>query len=296
MNNIKNLKEEKDAAILAHYYVDEEIQKNADFVGDSFFLAQIAQKLNNKRIVMAGVYFMGESIKILNPDKKVLMVDKVATCPMVNMISVEKIKKIREMYDDIAVVCYINSSAEIKAHCDVCVTSSNALKIVKKLKEKNIFFVPDGNLGAYIAKEVHDKNIILNDGYCPVHNDIRIEDLISLKRMHIKAKVLAHPENRQEVLSLADYVGSTSGIIKEAGGNLDEYIIATEKGIDAKLKELYTNKKFYYLDNCICDNMKLLNMNKLISTLEKDENEVFVNSEVAKKAFISLERMLELGA
>lgn len=296
MNNLKELKEEKDAVILAHYYVDEEIQKVADYVGDSFFLAQIAQKLNNTRIVMAGVYFMGESIKILNPEKKVLMVDKLATCPMVDMINVKKIEDMRKKYKDLAVVCYINSSAEIKAHCDVCVTSSNALKIVKKLNEKNIFFVPDGNLGKYIARKVHDKNIILNDGYCPVHNNIKREDVLKLKDLHKNAKILAHPENREEVLELADYIGSTSGIIKEADGDDDEYIIITEKGIDAKLKELYQNKRFYYVDNAICHNMKRLSLDKLITTLENDENEVFVDEKISKKAIISLKRMLELGA
>ena len=178
---LKKLKEERDAVILAHYYVDEEIQAVADYIGDSFFLAQKATELKEETIVMAGVYFMGESVKILNPSKNVLMPDLGADCPMAHMVSVEKIKEIRDKYDDLAVVTYINSTAEIKAYSDICVTSSNAAKIVNKLEEKNIFFVPDKNLGAYIKKSLPDKNVILNDGYCPVHDEIDIEDVKAYK-------------------------------------------------------------------------------------------------------------------
>lgn len=295
MNKLDLLKKEKDAVILAHYYVDEEIQKNADYVGDSFYLAQVAQKLKNKTIVMAGVYFMAESVKILNPDKTVLLVDKMASCPMVDMISVEKIDEMKSKYDDLAVVCYINSSAKIKANVDICVTSSNALKIVNSLDQKNIFFVPDGNLGEYIAKNVKDKNIILNDGYCPVHNNITDKKVKDLMDMHPNAKVLAHPECKKEVIDLADFVGSTKGIINEPANGGDEFIIVTEKGVSAKLFELYPDKKFYFIDDFICSDMKLLNMEKLIDALENNKNEVFVEEEIAKKALIPLEKMLEMG-
>ena len=220
-DRIKKLQKEKDVAILAHYYVDGEVQEIADYVGDSFYLAKTATKLKNKTIIMAGVYFMGESIKILNPEKTVHMVDVYADCPMAHMITIKKIKEMREKYDDLAVVCYINSTAEIKAYCDVCITSSNAVKIVSKLKEKNIFIVPDGNLASYIAKQVKNKNIILNEGYCCVHNLVHLENVIKLKNEYPNAKVLAHPECKEKILNLADYIGSTSGIIEEAlkGGN-----------------------------------------------------------------------------
>lgn len=295
MNKLDLLKKEKDAVILAHYYVDKEIQENADYVGDSLYLAQVAQKLKNKTIVMAGVYFMAESVKILNPDKTVLLVDKMASCPMVNMISAEKIGEMRSKYDDLAVVCYINSSAEIKSNVDVCVTSSNALKIVSSLDEKNIFFVPDKNLGEYIAKNVKDKNIILNDGYCPVHNKITAKKVKDLMDMHPDAKVLAHPECKKEVLDLADFVGSTKGIINEPANGGDEFIIVTEKGVSAKLFELYKDKKFYFIDDFICNDMKLINMEKLIDALENNKNEVFVEEKIAKRALIPLEKMLRMG-
>lgn len=296
MSNLERLKKDEDAVILAHYYVDEEIQKVADHVGDSFYLAQTAQNLTNNKIIMAGVYFMGESVKILNPDKKVFMVDSEAGCPMVDMVTVESIKEMRSKYDDLAVVCYINSSAEIKANCDVCVTSSNALKIVEKLEEKNIFFVPDRNLGSFIAKNIKDKNIILNDGCCPVHDKIRAEDVKKLKKMHKNAKVMVHPECRPEVIALADYVGSTKGIILESGKGGDEFIIVTEVGISAKLKELYPDKKFYFVEDFICEDMKLLNTDKLIDVINNEKNEVFVDEDIAKKALKPLKRMLIMGA
>ena len=207
------LKREKDTAVLAHYYVDEKIQKLADYIGDSFYLAQLATNLKEKNIVMAGVYFMGESIKIINPEKNVHMVNIKADCPMAHMVTVDKIKEMKSKVEDLAVVCYINSTAEIKAYSDVCVTSSNAVKIVKSLSEKNIFFIPDGNLARYVATKVPEKNIIPNDGYCPVHNDVTVEKINAMKRKHKNALVLAHPECREEVLAIADYVGSTSWII-----------------------------------------------------------------------------------
>lgn len=296
-DRIKELKQNEDAIILAHYYVDGEIQKIADYVGDSFYLAQVAKKLNNRTIVIAGVYFMGESVKILNPDKTVRMVDIKADCPMAHMVTVEKIKEMREKYDDLAVVCYINSTAEIKSHCDICVTSSNAVNIVSQLKEKNIFFVPDQNLGAYVARFVKEKNIILNDGYCPVHNKIRANELEDLKIKYKKAKVLCHPECREEVLALSDYIGSTKGIIQEVGKYKDEneFIIVTEEGISSELFSKYPTKKFYYLNDFVCDDMKMPTFEKLESTLKNKENEIFVDEDIAKKALVALNRMLELG-
>jgi len=255
-DRIKKLQKEKDVAILAHYYVDGEVQEIADYVGDSFYLAKTATKLKNKTIIMAGVYFMGESIKILNPEKTVHMVDVYADCPMAHMITIKKIKEMREKYDDLAVVCYINSTAEIKAYCDVCITSSNAVKIVSKLKEKNIFIVPDGNLAA---------------------------------------KVLAHPECKEEILNLADYIGSTSGIIEEALKGGDEFIIVTERGIQHKIYEKAPNKKLYFADTLICKSMKKNTLEKIEKILLEGGDELEVDDEIAKKALIPLERMLELA-
>lgn len=290
---LKKLKEERDAVILAHYYVDEEIQAVADYIGDSFFLAQKATELKEETIVMAGVYFMGESVKILNPSKNVLMPELGADCPMAHMVSVEKIKEMREAYDDLAVVTYINSTAEIKAYSDICVTSSNAAKIVNKLEEKNIFFVPDKNLGDYIKKSLPDKNVILNDGYCPVHDEIDIEDVKDYKG---KVKILAHPECRKEVLDLADFIGSTKAIINEAG-KYDDVLVVTEEGIFTELKKKYPDVKFRKLaKGPICDDMKKLTLDKIIEVLEENKNQVEVPKEIREKALKPLEKMLELGA
>lgn len=296
---LQQLKADKDAVILAHFYVDEEIQKIADYVGDSFYLAQLARKLDNKTIIMAGVYFMGESIKILNPEKTVKMVDIQADCPMAHMVDINKIIKIRREYEDLAVVCYINSTAEIKAYADVCVTSSNALNVVKKLPNKNIFFIPDANLGGYVAGKFKDeKNVILNDGYCPVHNEVRKSDIEILKQENPSAVVLAHPECRGEVLELADYIGSTSGIINEVGKRkeFNEFIIATEHGIGSELKDLYPDTVFHFINSFVCPDMKLMTVEKVMNVLENDTNEVRVDEEVARRAIDSLEKMLELGA
>lgn len=292
LEELSRLKKEKDAIILAHYYVDKDIQEIADYIGDSFYLAKKATELKESTIIMAGVYFMGESVKILNPDKKVLMPDILADCPMAHMISVEEIKKTKEKYDDIAVVIYINSTAEIKAYSDVCVTSSNALKIVNNLPEKNIFFIPDRNLGNYIKEQLPEKNIILNNGYCPVHEKI---DYNYLKNRKDNIKVLAHPECRKEVLEVADYIGSTSNIIEEAK-KYDEMIIATEEGIFTELEKRYPNKKFYKLkDETICHDMKKQSVEKIINVLKNGGNEVFVSDDIRIKALKPLERMLEMG-
>jgi len=225
---ILQLKKEKNAVILAHYYVDKDVQEIADYIGDSFYLSKVAKSTDAKIIVFCGVKFMGESAHIINPDKKVLMPDMSADCPMAHMADGDKIEKLRKEYDDLCVVCYINSTAEIKTYADVCVTSSNAVNIVKNLKSKNIFFIPDGNLGRYVKEQVSEKNIILNDGYCPIHAAITREDVEKAKEKHKGAKFLVHPECTPEVVSLADFVGSTKDIIDfSCLDDCDEYIIGT---------------------------------------------------------------------
>ena len=229
---IKALAKEKDAVILAHYYVDGAIQDIADYVGDSFFLAKKAKEVPNKTIVFCGVTFMGESAAILNPAKTILMPNITSRCPMAEMVDEEEIKKMREKYDDLAVVCYINSNASTKELCDVCVTSSNALKILKNIPQKNIYFIPDQNLGSWIATQLPEKNFIMGTGYCHVHHDMDAAYVTEVKEKYKGVKLLAHPECKLEVTKLADYVGSTSGIIDFATESEDkEFLIATEAGV-----------------------------------------------------------------
>lgn len=294
---ILQLKKEKNAVILAHYYAPAEAQKVADYVGDSFYLAKIAKKSTADIIVFCGVSFMGESAKILNPNKKVLMPDLTADCPMAHMVKPGQIQKMREKYEDLAVVCYINSTAELKCQSDVCVTSSNAIKIVRALPNKNIFFIPDRNLGRYVASQVPEKNIIINSGYCPIHASITVEQLKKVKAEHPNAPILIHPECEPELLEISDYIGSTAEIIDYvANSPLDEFIICTEDGVDYKLITDNPRKKFYYPNpHPCCADMKLNTLENILSVMEKEDKEVFVDEEVARNAWKPLDRMLELG-
>lgn len=294
---ILQLKKEKNAVILAHYYAPAEAQEVADYVGDSFYLAKVAKKSTADIIVFCGVSFMGESAKILNPDKKVLMPDLTADCPMAHMVKPGQIQKMREKYEDLAVVCYINSTAELKCQSDVCVTSSNAIKIVRALPNKNIFFIPDRNLGRYVASQVPEKNIIINSGYCPIHASITVEQLKKVKAEHPNAPILIHPECEPELLEISDYIGSTAELIDYvAGSPLDEFIICTEDGVDYKLATDNPEKKFYYPNpHPCCADMKLNTLENILSVLEKKDKEVFVDEEVARNAWKPLDRMLELG-
>ena len=294
---ILQLKKEKNAVILAHYYAPAEAQEVADYVGDSFYLAKIAKKSTADIIVFCGVSFMGESAKILNPDKKVLMPDLTADCPMAHMVKPGQIQKMREKYEDLAVVCYINSTAELKCQSDVCVTSSNAIKIVRALPNKNIFFIPDRNLGRYVASQVPEKNIIINSGYCPIHASITVEQLKKVKAEHPNAPILIHPECEPELLEISDYIGSTAEIIDYvANSPLDEFIICTEDGVDYKLITDNPRKKFYYPNpHPCCADMKLNTLENILSVMEKEDKEVFVDEEVARNAWKPLDRMLELG-
>ena len=258
-NKIEELKKSKNAVIMAHYYTPDEIQDIADYVGDSFYLAKAAKQSTADIIVFCGVAFMGESAKILCPDKKVLMPDLSADCPMAHMASAKKIEEMREKYKDLAVACYINSTAELKCLSDVCVTSSNAVKIVKSLPNKNIFFIPDKNLGRFVAEQVPEKNIIINDGCCPIHNAISEEQVRKAKNKHPEALVLSHPECDGAVLTMSDYIGSTAEIINYAkSSDMQEFIICTEEGVANKLKTDNKDKQFFFPKPCpICRDMKL---------------------------------------
>ena len=294
---IKKLKEEKDAIILAHYYTEPEVQKIADYVGDSYFLGEKARQVKEKVIVMCGVSFMGESVKLLNKDKIVLLPDMSADCPMAHMATVEKIKEIREKYEDLAVVCYVNSTAELKAHSDVCVTSANALKIAERLPNKNIFFIPDQHLARYISTKLPEKNFIFNEGWCPIHNELTKEELLKAKEKYPNAKVAIHPECPLETVELGDYVGSTSGIIKYVTeSDAKEFIICTEDGVLYELQEKNPNKKFYLpKEKFQCVGMKKITLDKIINSLETLEPQVHLKDEIITEANKPLENMLEMA-
>ena len=296
-NQIEQLKRAKNAVILAHYYAPAEVQEIADYVGDSFYLAKIAKQSKADIIVFCGVAFMGESAKILNPDKKVLMPDPTADCPMAHMVADGIIEEMRAKYDDLAVVCYINSTAELKCKSDVCVTSSNAIKIVKALPNKNIFFIPDKNLGSFVAKQVPEKNIILNDGCCPIHAKITVAQLQAEINAHPDSLVLTHPECENEVVDLSDFAGSTAEIIDfTKASSCKEFIICTEDGVDYKLVTDNPDKRFYYPNpHPCCADMKLNTLEAVLSVLEKEDKEIVVDSSIREGALRPLERMLELG-
>jgi len=301
-DKIIQLKHEKNAVILAHYYVPDEIQEIADYLGDSYYLSKVASELKEQIIVFCGVRFMGESAKIINPDKIVLMPDLNADCPMAHMASTAEIEKKRKEYNDLAVVCYINSTAEIKAHSDVCVTSSNAVKVIKTLSNKYIYFIPDENLGRYISKMIPDKKFIFNDGYCHVHAKIRASDIAGIKLLHPGAITAAHPECRKEVLDISDYVGSTSGIINyiEKSDSKD-FIVCTESGVlhEIKRKTAKCNKNLYITSKCqICPDMKMNTLEKILDALENpgSGHEVKVDRILIEKGLAPLEKMLLLAA
>lgn len=296
-NKIEQLKKAKNAVILAHYYAPAELQEIADYVGDSFYLAKIAKQSTADIIVFCGVSFMGESAKILNPDKKVLMPDLTADCPMVHMVADGLIDEMRAKYENLAVVCYVNSTAEMKCQSDVCVTSSNAVKIVRALPNNNIFFIPDENLGRYVTEQVPEKNIILNDGYCPRHKAITPEQVLKVKQKHPNALVLSHPECVKAVLDLSDYIGSTAGIIDYAHKSEEkEFIICTEHGVVFQLEKNDPDKSFYFVEPCpVCINMKKNTLDKVLAVLEKEDNTVEVAEDVRRKALVPLDRMLELA-
>ena len=297
---ILELKKEKDVVILAHYYVDGEVQELADFVGDSYALAKKVATVEQQNIVFAGVSFMGESAKLLNPEKKVYMVDSTAGCGMADMINAKQVMKIREEYPDAAVVCYVNSSAAVKAVSDVCVTSSNAVKVVKGIENKQIYFIPDSHLAHFVAKAVPEKEFIYHNGFCPIHQLIHSEALLEAKIKYPNAKVLTHPECMDEVVELSDFVGSTAEIIDYAKTDSSmEYIVATETGVFYQLKKDNPGKNFYPVINPqVCGDMKKVTLEKIEALLNNLENEeeIILDESVMEAAKKPLEQMLVLAA
>lgn len=295
VQEIDYLRKGKKAVILAHYYQPGEIQDIADFVGDSLQLAQKAAQTDAKIIVFCGVHFMAESAAILSPDKIVLLPEPAAGCPMADMVNAEDLHKEKLKHPGIKVVCYVNSSAEVKAESDICCTSSNAEKVIKSLAGQEILFVPDGNLARYVAAKAN-ATIKFWPGFCPTHHRLTKDDILGSRGLHPPAKVLVHPECREEVWREADYVGSTAGIIKFAENSPDqEFIIGTESGILHELGKRCPDKKFYLAnEDMICPNMKKNSLQKVKDSLDNLFPQITVPQEVRVKAVGALERMLSI--
>ena len=293
---ILKLKKEKNAIILAHLYQIPEIQEIADYVGDSYYLSQVARDAKEDLIIFCGVKFMAESAKVLSPEKTVILPAPNAGCPMADMAEVEDVEEMIKKYPDAFKVCYINSSYEVKALCDASVTSSSALNIIKNIPNKQILFLPDQNLGGYISEFFPEKEFILWRGFCPTHHRITAEDIIKAKEEHPNVKVLSHPECSKEVRDLSDYIGSTSGIINYATECEDkEFIIATEEGVLHQLKKKNPDKKFYCPEVMVCPNMKKTSLQDVYDALDGKKEEVILDEEIRKKALTSLENMHKLG-
>ena len=296
---IEKLKKEKNAVILAHYYAPPEVQEIADYIGDSFYLSKLAVKLTNPVLVFCGVSFMGESAKLLNPGKTVLMPDASADCPMAHMVEQSVIDEARARYEDLAVVCYVNSTAEIMSWSDVCVTSANAVKIVRNLPNQHILFIPDRNLGHFVAAQVPEKHFLYNEGYCPRHEFMSADEVRVLKEAHPQAQILVHPECNNAITAMADYIGSTSGIINYAGEHTDcqEFIIGTVSGVIYKLQESRPDARFYFpATRPSCQDMERITLDQVIHVLKTGENAVAMPPEsIAEQAKRTLTRMLKLA-
>lgn len=296
IQEILNLKRKQNAVILAHNYQDSLVQDAADLVGDSLELSRAAAEIDCDIIIFCGVDFMAETAAILSPDKKVILPDSTARCPMAQMITADQLNEAKELYPKAAVVCYVNSTAEIKAESDICCTSANAVSVVNSLPDKQILFVPDENLGLYVSRYTN-KEIIPWNGYCYVHDRFRRDEVLEARRLHPSAEVLVHPECRPEVIDLADRVCSTSGMGKYAKAcQTTEFIIGTEVGMLYRLKKENPGKKFYPLnEKAVCLNMKKTNLEKVSIALQNLENRVTVEDDIAGRAKRSIERMLAIS-
>lgn len=297
IEEIKNLKEEKNAIILAHSYQNIEIDQVADFVGDSLYLSQKAKETNADIIVFAGVYFMAQTAKIISPEKKVLLPNLNAGCLMADMINHKQMVEFKKDYPNTPIVCYINSTAEVKAECDICCTSSNALDIVKSLNTQRVLFIPDANLGKWVERQLEGVEVITYDGNCPVHNSITVEDIKNARTNYPDSKILIHPECKPEVSELGDYVGSTSGIIDYVRNSHDKkFVIVTEKGVYDRLKRDYPDKKFILIkNNMLCDSMKLTTLDEILYSLKYEVNEITLDDEVRRLSSNCIERMLKVS-
>lgn len=296
VDKIKELKAKRKAIILAHNYQPGEIQDIADFTGDSLGLSIEASKTDAEVIVFCGVLFMAETAAILSPNKTVLLPDKLAGCPMADMITAQQLEALKAKYPDALVVCYVNSTAEVKAASDYCCTSSNAVKLVNQLpKNKKIIFVPDQHLGKFVQEQT-DRNLILWPGFCPTHMRILAADIEAARKTHPQAWVLAHPECGPEVRAMADALLSTGQMLAFAGkSEKKEFIIATEEGILHSLKKRYPHKKFYPVsEKAVCPNMKKITLEKVLWSLQDMQYVIQVEPQIRDKARRALNRMLEV--
>ncbi|OBR68449.1 quinolinate synthase [Paenibacillus oryzae] len=292
---LMQLKKERNAIILAHYYQRDEIQEVADFRGDSFLLAQKAAATDADVIVFCGVHFMGESAKILAPNKTVIIPDERAGCPMADMVNVDGLRKLKAQHPNATVVTYINSSAEIKAETDICCTSANAVKVVNSVEGDEVIWVPDKNLGHYVQQNT-DKKMIIWEGYCNTHDMLTVKDVEEMKAKHPGAQFVVHPECRPEVVELGDFVGSTTAIIKYCKeSDCKEFIVGTEDGTGYQLRLDSPDKTFHFASKyLVCPNMKVNNLKKLVKALETMQPQIYVPPHVADQARLSLERMLQV--
>lgn len=297
IERIIQLKRERDAIILAHNYQIGEVQDIADFTGDSLGLSIEASKVTTKVIVFCGVRFMAETAAIICPDKTVLMPDENAGCPMANMITVRQLRELKKKYPNAIVVCYVNTTAAIKAECDICCTSANAIKVVNSLpKDSQIIFIPDKSLGDYVSKKT-GREMILWEGYCPTHHHILAEDIKREKERHPNAVVMVHPECTPDVIELADEVLSTSGMLRFAKhSSAKEFIVGTEIGLLHPLRKENPDKQFYPASKIAdCPNMKLNTLEKIVWSLEDMVYQVTVPEEIRVKAWNAIKKMLEIG-
>lgn len=295
---ILQLKKENDICILAHAYQSHDIWEVADYVGDSYGLSVQAAKSDCSTVLMCGVRFMAETVKILSPEKKVLLSNSEADCPMANQMDAEMILQLKEQNPGYAVAAYVNTTSALKTVCDVCVTSSSAVKIIKNMDAQNILFVPDCNLGQWVAKQVPEKNIKLVHGGCPTHVRVSEKDVKKAKKLHPEALLLVHPECLPEVSEKADYVGSTTGIMDYAKNSAQkEFVIGTENSIVQHLQFMCPDKRFYPLSkDCVCHNMKMTTLGDVLNCVEGiGGEEITLSEEVMKKALACLDTMIELG-
>lgn len=295
---ILRLKKENDICILAHAYQSHDILEIADYTGDSYGLSVQAAKTSNKTVLMCGVRFMAETVKILSPEKKVLLSNPEAGCPMAEQLDPTLLKALQEKYPDYTTVAYINTTSELKTLCDVCVTSSSAVTIVNNIENPNILFIPDCNLGAWVAKQAPDKNFQFVSGGCPTHLRMTVKDVEKAKALHPDALLLVHPECQPAVTELADYAGSTTGIMGFVQkSNQSEFIIGTENSIVQHLQFEFPDKKFYPLSkDCVCHNMKLTTLVDVYNCVRGvSGEEILLDEEVRTKALKSIEKMIELG-
>jgi quinolinate synthase len=292
---IVQLKKERNAIILAHYYQRDEIQEVADFRGDSFLLAQKAASTDADVIVFCGVHFMGESAKILAPNKTVLIPDERAGCPMADMVNVDGLRALKKQHPNAKVVAYINTSADVKSETDICCTSANAIKVIESVDSEEIIWVPDKNLGDYVSKFT-DKKMIIWEGYCNTHDMLTVKDVEEMRAQYPNAQFVVHPECRPEVVKLGDFVGSTTAIIKYCKeSDCQEFIVGTEDGTGYQLRLDSPNKTFHFATKyLVCPNMKVNNLKKVVKCLETNQPQVYVPPQVADKARSSLERMLQV--